>query len=197
MSSNDWDIRYADRDLVWGARPNRFVERELTDLAPGRALDLASGEGRNAIWLAQRGWQVTALDFSQVATDRALELAAAAGVTIDARTEDVLAGGDDPEVDLVLISYLQLPAYERARALRRGAAAVVAGGTFLLVAHDLRNHGEGYGGPRDAGLLWTVEEVVEGLGPSFEVIAARIEERPVDGAPRPALDTLVRARKRA
>ncbi len=102
-------------------------------------------------------------------------------MTIDARAEDVLAGGDDPEVDLVLISYLQLPADERARALRRGAAALAPGGTFLLVAHDLRNHGEGYGGPRDAGLLWTVEEVVEGLGPSFEVIAARIEERPVDG----------------
>ena len=59
-----WDQRYSGPDLVWGAGPNRFVTGEVTALPAGRAIDLGTGEGRNAIWLAERGWQVTAVDFS-------------------------------------------------------------------------------------------------------------------------------------
>ena len=65
-----WDERYAATDLVWSAGPNQFVEAACADLPPGRAVDLAAGEGRNAIWLARRGWQVTAVDFSQVGLDK-------------------------------------------------------------------------------------------------------------------------------
>ncbi len=75
MSAQDWDARYRDRDLVWGARPNTWVEAEIA-LPPGRALDLACGEGRNSIWLAQRGWQVTGIDFSHEAIRKARTLAA-------------------------------------------------------------------------------------------------------------------------
>ncbi|MFE1785435.1 class I SAM-dependent methyltransferase [Streptomyces sp. NPDC059506] len=76
VDSREWDERYASRELVWGAEPNRWLVREVEDLAPGRALDLAAGEGRNALWLADRGWRVTAVDFSRTALDRGRRLAA-------------------------------------------------------------------------------------------------------------------------
>ena len=70
MDAAAWDERYAATALVWSAGPNQFVESELASLPPGRALDLACGEGRNARWLAERGWQVTAIDWSEVAVDK-------------------------------------------------------------------------------------------------------------------------------
>ena len=69
MDAGAWDERYAATGMVWSTGPNQFVERELQELPPGRALDLACGEGRNARWLAKRGWQVTAVDFSPVAIE--------------------------------------------------------------------------------------------------------------------------------
>ncbi|WP_454131458.1 class I SAM-dependent methyltransferase, partial [Kitasatospora aureofaciens] len=76
MDSQGWDDRYAASELVWGTAPNQWVVRELTGSTPGRALDLATGEGRNAIWLATQGWEVTGLDFSAVALERAERLTA-------------------------------------------------------------------------------------------------------------------------
>src|SRR4051812_9854296 len=74
MDAAAWDERYAAAELGWSASPNRFVAAELADLSPGRALDLAAGEGRNALWLAERGWQVTAVDFSRVGLEKARAL---------------------------------------------------------------------------------------------------------------------------
>ena len=62
MDHEDWNRHYLEKGLVWSAEPNRFLVEEVADLAPGRALDLGAGEGRNAIWLAERGWRVTAVD---------------------------------------------------------------------------------------------------------------------------------------
>ena len=71
MDRHDWDARYAGEQLVWSAEPNRFLVAEVDGLTPGRALDVACGEGRNAIWLAEQGWTVTGVDFSPVALDKA------------------------------------------------------------------------------------------------------------------------------
>ena len=197
MKSEEWDARYTEAGLVWGSAPNRFVAAETAGLAPGRALDLACGEGRNAIWLAEHGWRVTAIDFSGVAVERARHLAAERGVTVDFAVGDVLeAPLDRAAYDLVLLAYLQLPASERACVLERAAAAVNPGGLFLLVGHDLRNCAEGHGGPRIPDLLWTVDEVVGALsGAGFTVERSDEVLRDVEGAPRPAIDTLVRARR--
>ena len=75
MDAKAWDERYADSELVWSVEPNQFVAAECADLPPGRALDLAAGEGRNSIWLARRGWDVTAVDFSQAGLDKGRRLA--------------------------------------------------------------------------------------------------------------------------
>jgi SAM-dependent methyltransferase len=74
VNAEQWDDRYRATELIWGTKPNRWVERELADLPPGSAVDLACGEGRNALWLAARGWQVSGVEFSAVALDKARAL---------------------------------------------------------------------------------------------------------------------------
>jgi SAM-dependent methyltransferase len=195
MTSSDWNARYSRAERVWGPEPNRFVAAELAGLRPGRALDLACGEGRNAVWLAERGWTVTGVDFSDVAIARARELAATRRVEADFRLGDVLR---EPipaaSFDLVVLAYVQLPPGEREVLLRRAVDAAAPGGTLFLVGHDLRNHAEGHGGPSDPSLLWTVGEVTAALVERGATIE-RAEEvlRDVEGAARPAIDTLVRA----
>jgi SAM-dependent methyltransferase len=188
-----WNRRYAEKELVWSAGPNRFLAAEAADLEPGRALDLACGEGRNALWLAGRGWRVTAVDFSDVAVDKGRRIAAQRGVDVDFVVAD-LADYDPGEAafELVIVFYLQLPAGELAAVLRRAARAVAPGGTFLLVGHDLRNLEDGWGGPRDPSVLTTPEDVVASLG-GLEIVRAEPVERPVEDAGAVAIDALVRA----
>jgi SAM-dependent methyltransferase len=178
VDAQDWDSRYAAVEQVWSLGPNRFVAAELAELQPGRAVDLACGEGRNAIWLAERGWQVTALDFSQVAVDRGRRTAGE--LPVEWRVDDALTAALPP-ADLVLLAYLQLPEAERRAAVRRGFAALDQGGTFLLVAHDSTNLTEGTGGPQDAAVLYTAEDVLADLdGETFEVVRAGRVARHVD-----------------
>jgi SAM-dependent methyltransferase len=195
MRSEDWDRRYAEKELVWSAGPNRFLAAEAADLTPGRALDLACGEGRNALWLAERGWQVTAVDFSRVAVEKGRRIAAERGVDVEFVVADLLEYEPAAAAyDLTIVFYLQLAADELSTVLARAAAALAPGGTFLLVGHDLRNLTEGHGGPQDASVLYTPEDVVASLG-DLEVERAEPVERPVDGAV--AIDALVRARRPA
>jgi SAM-dependent methyltransferase len=175
VDADAWDERYAASELVWSAEPNQFVAAELAALRPGRALDLACGEGRNALWLADRGWQVTAVDFSAVALDKARRLhesrPGAAGLAVEWVRADALTfdPGRTP-YDLVVLAYLQLTVDERRTAVRRAFLALRPGGTFFLVAHDATNLTEGTGGPTDASVLFTAEEVLADLdGERFEV----------------------------
>ncbi len=171
MDARDWDSRYASVEQVWSLAPNQFVAAELTELSPGRAVDLACGEGRNAIWLAQRGWTVTAIDFSEVAVDRGRRIAGD-DVTVDWRVDDALTA-ELPRADLVVVAYLQLPEEQRRTAVRRGFAALEPGGTFFLVAHDSTNLDEGTGGPQDASVLYTADDVLADLeGEPFDVVRA-------------------------
>jgi SAM-dependent methyltransferase len=193
----DWDERYAGSELVWSAEPNRFLVGEAEALAPGRALDLACGEGRNAVWLAGRGWRVTGVDFSAVGLEKAEGLAGSRG----ARVEWVLADLLDYEpaalaYDLVLVFYLQLPAPERRLVLRRAAGGVTPGGALLVVGHDLLNLTEGYGGPRHAEVLFTPADIVADLA-GLQVERAERVRRAVDadGDRVEAIDALVRARR--
>jgi SAM-dependent methyltransferase len=192
----DWDSRYAEKELLWSASPNRFLVAEASGLAPGRALDLACGEGRNAIWLAELGWQVTAVDFSEVAISKARERAARDGADVDFICADLLDYGPEPGAyDLVLVLYLQLPAGERRLVLSRAASALAPRGTFLLVGHDLANLTDGVGGPSDPGVLYTPDDVAAELR-GLEIEKAERVLREGDDADRPAIDALVRARHR-
>lgn len=195
MKREDWDARYTEKEFVWTVDPNRFVVSETGDLPPGRALDLACGEGRNAVWLAARGWEVTAVDFSSVAIDKARTLAAHRGVEVAWEVADVRRYVPPAEsFDLVIVAYLQMPAEELHPVLARAAGAVAPGGTMLVVSHDVQNLTEGHGGPKDPAVLTTPERVAGALAGLVIERAERVE-RPVDDAGRPAIDTLVRARR--
>lgn len=194
MDAAAWDERYAAAELVWSAGPNQFVAQELADLPPGRALDLACGEGRNARWLAERGWQVTAMDFSNVAVEKGRSLYDA----VDWVVGDVLTAKLPQHLDLVVIAYLQITAEERSVVMRRAFDCLTHGGTLLVVAHDSTNLEEGTGGPQDASVLYTAEDVLDDLaGLSFEVVRAERVARSVVGTEGPdhtrtAWDALLR-----
>jgi len=193
MDATAWDERYAATDLVWSAGPNQFVERELAELQPGRALDLACGEGRNACWLAGRGWQVVAMDFSSVAIDKGRRLSD----RVDWQVGDALSTPLPADLDLVLIAYLQVPAQERATVVRRSYDALAEGGSLFVVAHDSTNLTEGTGGPQDPTVLYTAEDVLEDLADATaKVVCAERVARTVTApddpeATRTAWDALV------
>lgn len=193
MQREDWDLRYSERGLLWSAGPNRFLVAEVGDLPPGRALDLACGEGRNALWLAALGWRVTGVDYSEVAIAKARDRADAEETGVEFVCADLLDyEPEESAFDLVVVLYLQLPAAERRAVLGKAKAALAPGGTILVVGHDLTNLSDGVGGPSDPGVLYTPDDLVADLS-GLEVQKAERVLRDVDGADRPAIDALVRA----
>jgi SAM-dependent methyltransferase len=188
----EWNARYEAEDLVWSATPNRLLVEQVTGLRPGRALDIAAGEGRNALWLAAEGWQVTAVDFAAAGLDKGRRRAAALGLDVTWVEADARHWLAPPaSFDLVVLLYLQLPAAELREALVGAGFALGPGGTLLVIGHDVRNLDEGVGGPQDRDVLLDPAEVATALR-GLEIERAETVERPTDAGV--ALDTLVRAR---
>ncbi len=180
--------------MLFGVEPNRFLVAEVEDLAPGRALDVACGAGRNAVWLASRGWTVTGVDFSDVALENARALAVSRRVEVEWVRADVREWQPPAGAfDLVAVLYLQLPAAERDATLRRAAAGLAPGGTLVVVGHHSDNLEHGSGGPKDPRVLFSAEDVVADLD-GIVVEKAEAVLRPVEGE-RDAIDALVRARR--
>ena len=197
MDQHGWDERYGAGELVWGAGPNRFLVDEVTDLRPGTALDVACGEGRNAIWLASVGWQVVGVDFSPVGLEKARRLATQQGVTVDWVQADLTTWEPPCTYDLVAVMYLHLPRDLRHNVLARMARAVAPGGTLLVVAHDLSNLSEGFGGPQDPAVLYGPDDVLGDVGSLLMIERAGRVRRPVTTPEGEAIaiDVLVRARR--
>ncbi len=195
-SRERWNRRWAGEERVHASTaPSRFLVAEVADLRPGTALDLACGAGRNAVWLAEQGWRVTAVDFSGVALRMARSLAAERRVEVEWIEADAVAWTPPAGAyDLVCVLYLQLPAGERRTALAHAAGAVRPGGTLLVLGHDLLNLTEGWGGPTQPDVLFTPDDVVADLG-DLRIDKALRVRRPVEdaGASREAIDALVRA----
>jgi len=201
MDAEGWNERYSEAELVWTAKPNVFVEQILGQQEPGRALDVAAGEGRHAVWLATKGWVVEAVDFSDVGLERARRWAEEEGVS--ERLVTVVADVCDFEpapggFDAVLLAYVQLPRVERLTAIGNAARGVDIGGVLVVVAHDSSNLDQGTGGPPDPAVLYSVADVLEDLKSSsyeWHIERAEVVERDVSGAERPARDTVVVARR--
>jgi ubiquinone/menaquinone biosynthesis C-methylase UbiE len=195
VNREHWDERYGTEELIWKAEPNRFLVEELDALPPGRALDLACGEGRNAVWLASKGWRVTGADFSRAGLAKAQRLATDRGVEVTWVEADVVEWRPPTaSFDLVVVMYLHLPAEQRRRALAHAAAALAPGGVLLVVGHDTSNLLKGTGGPQDPAVLFTPEEIVEDLS-GLQIERAEQVKRTVvsDAGEATAIDALVRA----
>jgi SAM-dependent methyltransferase len=137
MGSVDWDERYARHDEgLWSGRANGALVAELAERPSGRALDVGCGEGADAIWLARAGWQVTGIDVSEVALERAAAGARTAGVTVEWLRADIAMSPPSPGgYDLVSVLYPALKHSPGDEALRALLGAVAPGGTVLVVGH--------------------------------------------------------------
>ncbi len=192
-----WDERYATQGFVFGVEPNRFVEEHLGGLSPRRVLDLGSGQGRNAVWLAAQGHRVTAVDLSPVATEQAKQLAVQAGVTAEFVSADLSTW--EPEVggyDVVVLSYLQLVPHLRTLVHRKAVTALAPEGMVFLIAHHLDNLEHGIGGPQSPEFLFTEDELRSDFA---GLVVDQLERvmRPVDrdGATGDAIDLLLVAHR--
>jgi SAM-dependent methyltransferase len=199
-----WDERYRQPGSVWSGSPNPQLVAEASDLRPGSALDVGSGEGADSIWLARRGWQVTAVDISSVALARAADHAGSdpeSAQRISWAHHD-LTGWSPPagSFDLVTAQFMHLPAPERTALYERLAAAVAPRGTLLIVGHHPSDLATGARRPSQPDLLFTPEEIAAALDPSgWEVLVCEARPRPAEdpaGHPITVRDSVLRARRR-
>ena len=199
MDAHEWDQRWLDKRLHAHGEASPVVLAALEGLEPGRALDLGCGSGRHAAWLADRGWRVTAIDFSSEALRQARERAAELAVDVDWIEAD-LVSYEPPRAafDLVLLAYIHVPSDVRRAILAKAEAALGAGGTLLLVGHDLTNIGTGAPGPTSPSVLYTPADIVPELQ-ELDVGHTEQVRRPVeleDGSTVEAVDALVVATRR-
>lgn len=221
LGADKWDARYGADKAVWSPEPNAFIADLVQQFAPGpsnstrgtasgptsgrsvgHAVDLGAGEGRHAIWLAGLGWNVEAVDFSEVGLAKgAANARVVNGVDLNAKitwtVADAITWAPAPNsVDLVVIAYLQLDEAESAAVIRNISPGLAPGGHIVWVSHDLLNYTEGTGGPQMPSLLQTPEQLRKWMrAAGLTVELAETRARPIEDAPYPALDCIAVARK--
>jgi trans-aconitate methyltransferase len=200
-----WDDRYRSAGKLWSGQPNPQLVAQAADLRPGEALEVGSGEGADAIWLAGRGWTVTAVDVSTVALERAAGHAAARGEEIARRItwrhEDMRSWDPRPRrFDLVSAQYMYLPEGELEPMHRRLAAAVRPGGTLLVVGHDPDDLQARLGQADRAHAFPTAKQLAAALDPGeweiFVTAAAGRTMTDPEGRPVTVRDSVLRAVRR-
>lgn len=194
MDNHEWDEKFTGSPRHFGAGPNTLLERHASELTPGTAADVGCGQGRNTAWLLGRGWNVTAVDFSEVALRHTREAAQAAAHVPDAVAEaatgisaapthvpslttvhsDVSEWRPDESFDLVVAAYLHLPMEQMERTWDHMAAITAPGGTLIIVGHDRANRGSG---PSDAGVLFHAADVVAKLPDTWTIAATEAVDR--------------------
>jgi SAM-dependent methyltransferase len=199
-----WERRYSTPDLQWSGRPNPVLVDEVSDLTPGRVLDVGSGEGGDAIWLAARGWHVTGIDIAQAALDkaaaRAAEVDEEAAARITWEQHDLADWAPTPgSFDLVSSQFMHLADPVRAALFRSLAAAVAPGGTLLVVGHDLGDLTAGAGRHGKEELMFGLDDVLTAVptaGWTIEVAESRPRQVPATaGGTTTVRDVVVKARR--
>jgi SAM-dependent methyltransferase len=199
-----WDERYRSLQRMWSGEPNPQLVAEIAGRPPGYALDVGSGEGADAIWLAQRGWLVVAVDISSVALERAAQHARDTDPALSARIEwqqaDLLASPPERDsFDLVSAQFMQLPPEPRTRLFTALAAAVRAGGTLLVVGHDPSDLATGVPRPPMPEVFYRPDEIAALLDDSWTVGVSESRPRRAttpDGAEVTIHDAVLTATRR-
>ncbi|MDT0115568.1 methyltransferase domain-containing protein [Microbacterium sp. PRF11] len=198
MDAAQWDERYrASAGGVWATQPPAVVREIAATLVPGTAIDVATGDGRTALWLAERGWACTGVDFSSAGL--ALAAARPGGDRVDWTVGDVREWHPKTPVDLVISCYLHLR--DSAAAIARIAEWVAPGGTLVVLGHDVENIAAGGHGPSDPAILYTPELLRGAVDERFRIercervtrTSADAELR--DGHQAAAIDTLLHAER--
>ncbi len=205
FSAEFWNERYSSQAKLWSGNPNRYLVSEASGLAPGDALDVGCGEGADAIWLAQQGWQVTGADISAVALDRARDHAADAGPEIPGRIRWLVTDifhwiPDADDYDLVTAQYVHVPPPVREELFPRLATAVRPGGSLLIVAHHPSDLQTTIPRPNLPELFFTGDDLAALFDPdTWEIVTNEAPAREVtdpEGRPVTIRDTVFRARRR-
>jgi SAM-dependent methyltransferase len=205
FDEQSWERQYRAHPAVWSGRPNAQLVAAMSDTAPGSALDIGCGEGADAIWLAARGWQVTAVDFSTTALERAAAHADASGTDVAGRITwryaDVTVWVPEEQFDLVSTQYMHQPGEPRRLLFARLAAAVAPGGTLLVVGHHPSDLETGAHRPQVPDMFFTAEEVAASLDPgNWDVVVAEARSRPAhpnEGEVTTVRDAVLVARRQA
>lgn len=175
----DWDERYSEPGYAYGTEPNDFLRQHLASLPTGRVLSLAEGEGRNAVFLAEQGFTVSAVDASAVALRKAAELAAQRGVQFDIQVHDLASFAIPPASWPAVVSiFCHIPLAARQRLHAQVVNGLVPGGILLLEAYTPAQLALGTGGPRDAALTMTAAALREELR-GLEFLLLKETRRPV------------------
>ena len=209
-AKDHWNTRYSDAARIWSGRANAALVAEVAELPPGTALELGSGEGADAIHLASLGWQVTALDVSDVALERAAAAAADAGVDerIQWMVADLAEWVPTESFDLVVACFLhsRMPDFPRERILRRAVEAVAPHGRIVVVSHaepppwSKLAHGHGSHGGAPGQELPSLQQELDTLGleQGWSIETAEVRERAAtgpDGTAATLLDIVIRAQR--
>ena len=179
MDSAYWNEKYDTEEFVYTTTVNRFVKEYLEELPEGKLIDLAGGEGRNAVWFAERGWQVEVVDFADKALAKFQALAKERGVAELATATVADATSFHAQLapaDLGVIGYLQIAKEPLATAIAGLVSQLKSGATFFGVWHALDNLEGGFGGPRDPAVLPSVAsltEILDALDVSIDAIEIR------------------------
>jgi SAM-dependent methyltransferase len=190
VDAQRWDRRYAAEDRVFSAEPNPIVAGALSDLPPGRALDLAAGEGRHALWLAGRGWRVTAVDFSRVGLEKGRAEASRQGLSVEWVLEDAYRYAPPAaSFDLVLITYFHPRPADRERVFAAAVDALRPGGHLLVVGRHVDDIGrDGGRGPSDPDLRYRPEELATSFPAALTLERCESVPRSVERDDGPAIE---------
>lgn len=202
VTADYWDKKYEVDEFVYTKTENRFVVEYCKPLKPGKAIDLAGGEGRNSVWLAKQGWAVENIDFSPVALKKYAAYADESGLASRclATVADALTFVPQLKaVDLGVIAYLQIPSGDLKKAIRRLGQHIVSGGHLFGVWHARANLKGGFGGPRDPRVLPSVGFLKRALwGQGFDVVECKLRDGQIQTKEglKPSITVVLLARKR-
>lgn len=198
MDAQFWDDRYGSRPQLFSGNPNGVLVTELTDLTPGQALDVGCGEGADALWLARRGWLVTAVDISQVALKRAAASCADVQDRVSWKRGDLTTTPPPADAfDLICVHYFPFPRQPDHTALRGLLSAVAPGGTLLFVGHDITGLPERLDDGHVPADYYHPAEIAELLAPDWTVTVNETRPRVVPPPPgsHHTHDTVLRAHR--